>query len=170
MDVRWSLENKKNNKEQKDISFEQFQDIVKNFKTNAEDAFGKKCILEISALNAPKEYTTFMDDFIHDILKEQNKEKELLQTGNISDVTSDIWNKAKYVEIRVLPKENGIGFGRVEFKGNQPSLATFGVNGEKTREQIKEKFSAQYPEMVMGDGWSSHGNRCTLRPAGLTSF
>ncbi len=165
--TRWSLKNIF-----RPVTHGQFVDYTNQFKQAAENSFGTECSIQIRALTQPKAYTTFWDDDIQSGLDAINEQNTILRTENLSDVTSEVWAKAGYVEVNVRPvdcdKAPDHAFGHAEFKGEKPRQATFYIqpNGDDAREAMVSSAKGK----VIGDGFESNGSRSGAIPSGLASL
>jgi hypothetical protein len=156
---RWSLSNLI-----APVSYKQFQNLTTTFQQAAERSFGTETKVEITALSAPEVYTTYVDDEIQAILDNKNKNHTLLKTGNLSELTADIWKKSKYVGIKILPvdesKAPAFAFAHVEFKGIRSRQATFYIQSgdDKRQSTVKKEVLAKRPFLsYVGDGYNSNG-------------
>jgi hypothetical protein len=116
------------------VSHRQFMNYTERFKAAVEYSSGMECRLQISVLKNPKIISGSKSNFIQEIVSEVNKNNTLLKTETLTDITADIWKKAGYVEITLIPaspdKNQSGRLGRVEFKGRLPRQATFEVNDD----------------------------------------
>lgn len=155
------------------ISHAKFIALAKDFKQACEGAFGTQCSVEISALSAPKAYTTFMDDRIQEVLDRANESNHLGKAGSIEDVTKEMYRAAKYIEMTVRPVNEDqapdYAFGHVEFGGNRPRQATFYIQGGKDCAEACEYMVSRHENMKVGDGYDGNGTRSTSIPDNLKS-
>ena len=125
--------------------------------------------MEINALTAPKAYTTFYDEDIQNDLDTMNEKMTIIKTSDLSDITSDIWDMAGYVEVYVRPvdkdKAPDYAFGHAEFKGTRPEQATFYIqpDGDDAKKALVSRTSLKR----IGDGFESNGSRSGAIPMGL---
>lgn len=162
--TRWSLRNVL-----MPVSHQEFVTYIKQFKQAAEQSFDTECKLEITALAAPKAYTTFWDNALQSEINSINEENTILKTDALSDITSSLWATAKYVEVLINPvdktKAPRAALAHAEFKGEKPRQAKFYIqpNGEDAREQMLSQQSGK----IVGDGFESNGTRSACLPESL---
>ena len=151
---RWSLKNIF-----KQVTHTQFIDYTNKFKQAAEYSFGTECSLRIRALTQPKACTTFKDKDILGDVDFLNKKNTISDTNNLNEVTSELWAKARYVEVIIRPKDQEkapeYAFGHAEFKGEKPRQATFYIhpNGQAARESLVSAAKRKF----IGDGFGTNG-------------
>ncbi len=144
------------------LSYNQFMEIGREFKSACEHAFGTKCTPDIKLLSRAKAYTTFMlDPEDQKNLDAKNEEAEILTTSDFSLITKDIWEQAQYVEIKIRPTNKNAGpdyaFGHVEFKGRLPKTATFYAQGGDKTDALARNMRFNHIFMIAGDGFESNG-------------
>ncbi|MBI3441168.1 MAG: hypothetical protein HY052_05115 [Proteobacteria bacterium] len=158
------------------ISYKQFQNLTAAFQQAAERSFDTDTTIEITALQADKVCSPYVDDAIqadHDSLNQSNT---LLKTNKLSELTADIWKKAKYVEVSVNPVNkskapHSYSFANVEFKGTHPRQATFYIQGEQEEGAAKKSVLTNRPLLsTVGDGFDGNGVQDGRLPASLADF
>lgn len=161
---RWSISNLIT-----PISYNEFTTLSERFKRAAEASFGTPCKMEISALKAPKVYTTFLDDDIQDGLDHINAANAVPLNDN-STISRAEWDRANYVELTIRPVDEKLApsyaFAHAEFKGGKPRQATFYIqpDGEDARKTMLDQARRL---QTVGDGFDGNGTRSGAIPAGL---
>lgn len=152
------------------ISHEQFLSLATAFKKASEQSFGTKATMEIGVYNAPKLYTTFIDDDIDAVLAVENEQRHVLTTQNIADINKSVWDSAGYVEAILKPVNTAIApdhaFSSMEFLGDRPKQATFYIQGSPGNAAIAS-MKNQFKFMARGDGFPSNGSRSNYMPNSL---
>ena len=143
------------------LSREQFTTLTELFKQSAEHSFGGLCKLEIHAMKALKRTSSFMhEDWVMEAMAEDNRRRTFFETDDPSKLTSDIWNKAAYVEVSVRPINEGSAptsaWGHAEFKGLQSRQATLCLQPDND-EAIESIVSEQRFKWI-GEGYDSNSH------------
>ena len=141
------------------VSREQFTALTAQFKQAAEHSFNGPCKLEIHAMDAVKATSTFVhDDWIMEAMAAGNKQRTFFETDDPAKLTSDIWNKAAYVEVSVKPVNEKdaptSAWGQAEFKGYRPRQATFYLQPDDGK--AMKSMKSQNPLKLTGDGYTSN--------------
>lgn len=155
---RWSLGNCFQN-----IKFNQFQSLSNEFKSACEDSFGTSATVLLKLMSQPKAFTTFWDDDEHKRLTKINDNNTIATFDDINNISESDWKSAAYVEMTVKPtdedKAPSSAFGHLEFKGGQPKTSTYYLQGGDSTEKTKQQFISDHKNMVVGDGFNSHGRQ-----------
>lgn len=147
--ARWSISNLF-----RSVTHKQFIDYTTQFQQAAENAFGTSCSLEINIMKQPKVFTTLLHKDAQKQDDATNDKNTTLKTGNITDITQDIWKQANFIEVTVSPenKEDApqSAFGTVEYYGKR---ATFYIQPDEGSENAKQSMLSQTSGKIIGDGF-----------------
>lgn len=154
MSTRWSISNRL-----LAISFEQFQEMSREFLAFAEQAFGGRCKVEVKAMDRIKETTTFwLDDWIMESMARRNESHTFFKTEDLAAVTAQVFGSAAYIELSIRPLEAdsapSYAWAHAEFKGLRPKQATFYVQPEA--EIGLQRIKANHRFQAFGDGFESN--------------
>ena len=157
-DGRWSISNLA-----RPISYKQFLSLTKAFQEAAERSFRTPTKITVAAMNGIKSSSTIPDPTTAEFTQRMNKERTFLETEDLSEVTKDVWDKAKFVEVSIRPvdksKAQTSALAHVEFKGLRPSQATFYIQcGDNLREVRDAVLRTRPITSRVGDGYKSNGN------------
>lgn len=154
------------------MSYEQFVRLTEEYRRVVADAFGTEVKIDISVLDQNRLYSSY-HGLVRDYVEMKNSDHKILQTDSLSDVTNDIWKRAKSVRVVIKPvdasKAPKNGFAVVEFKGNFSRRASFYIQPSLPEVKVK-MIRNNYGASKVGDGNEQHGESFMTHPRQIISI
>ena len=151
------------------VSHTQFLKLALEFRAAVEGEFGTPFTVDIDVLSRPKQYISIIDDFMQEMIDEQNNAARIAKFRSLADFTPGLWDRAGYVSLDFRPNvktgEMPYTFAHMEAKGLNPRGVSFYVQGGfvhegalDSGEQTMHAMVTQNRFMSRNDGMRSNGD------------